>query len=451
MPQPWIAILPDVLRNKLEGRHDLQNIIANTGWLFADKLLRMCLGLLVGVWLARYLGPQQYGQLNYAVSYVSIFGAIAAMGLNGVVVRNIVREPVSSGAILGSASFIQFCGSIISVSLIVGSIEWLQPHDSFTKLMVVILGSSLFFKPSEVVRYWFESQVQSRYTVIVENVISIIIMCVKVIMILYHASLLAFVWIYFAETALVSLGLLFMYVWRGGCLVEWKPKISYTKHLLKDCWPLVLSSISVIIYLRIDQVMLAEMVGNTSVGVYSAAVTISEIWYFIPVSIVASTLPSIIKAKNTTQELYKIRLQQLYDLMVILALAIAIPMTFLSDYVVNVLFGKNYSDAGAVLAINVWAGVFVFLGTASGVYTNIENLPRYSFFQTSLGMLVNIALNFFMIPLWQAKGAAMATVISYGIAAFSSLFFTKTRSNGLLMINALNVFKKSSLTYLYKS
>lgn len=437
----WIAILPPVFRRRLEGRHDFQTIIANTGWLFADKLLRMCLGLFVGVWLARYLGPQQYGQFNFAISYVSLFGTIAGMGLNGIVVRNIVREPAAFGNILGTAFILQLFGSFVSLMLIIGSFAYLRPDDTLTRSMVAVLGMSLVLKSTDVVRYWFESRVQSRYTVWVENGAFAIMACFKITMILNQASLMVFVWLIFAEAALVAVGLLVVYAKNDGHICCWKPSFSYAMNLLNDCWPLIFSSIAVMIYLRIDQIMLVEMTGETALGIYSAAVNISEIWYFVPVCIVASIMPSLISARNISQELYEVRLHKLYEFMVILAVSIAIPMTVLSDVVILTVYGSEFTEAGTVLSINIWSGVFVFLGTACGIYTNIENLPRYSLLQTVLGMLTNIALNILMIPLWGAKGAALSTVVSYAVATFSVLLFSRTRQNGLAMLRALNIVR----------
>ena len=433
--------MPVSLRSRIENSPNLQQVLSNTGWLFADNILRLGVGLFIGVWVARYLGPDQFGLFSYAMAFVSLFGAIASMGLNGIVVRDLVKQPETANITLGTAFVLQLIGGLLAFTLSVIVIGYVRPNDALAKLMVAVLGTALMFKASEVVKYWFESQVQSRYVVWIENSAFIIIAGVKVVLVLQNASLMAFVWIALAEAVLVATGILAVYEKKGGHLSKWKPSIARAKALFRDCWPLILSSLAVMIYLRIDQIMLAEMVDNHSVGIYSAAVRISEIWYFIPMSIVSSLLPSVINAKKESQVSYEQRLQKLYDLMVVLALAIAIPMTFLSNFIVMSLYGKAYLGAGAILSINIWAVVFVFLGTSCGVYANIENLPRYSFFQTLLGMLINISLNFVMIPLWGGKGAAIATVISYAIATFSVLIFSRTRANGFAMLRALNVFK----------
>jgi O-antigen/teichoic acid export membrane protein len=182
---------------------------------------------------------------------------------------------------------------------------------------------------------------------------------------------------------------------------------------------------AVSIYMRIGQVMIKEMMDAEQVGFYAAAVRLSEAWYFIPMAITASVFPAIINAKKQSDELYYQRLQKLYDLMVWLAVAIALPTTFLAPWVIRVLYGKAFSLAAGVLSIHIWAGVFVFLGVASGQWFIAENLQIYSFYRTLCGCIVNIILNFLLIPRYGVKGAAISTLVSYSFATYFSLLSAK--------------------------
>jgi O-antigen/teichoic acid export membrane protein len=437
-----LNLLPSYLKKQVEHRPGLVNIIDNIGWLFFDKILRMGVGLLVGVWLARYLGPDQFGQLNYAIAFVGILSAVAGLGLNGIVVRDIVRKPEEARITLGTAFVLQVSGGILSVAITIGLINWLRSDDALTRTLVFVLSLSLLFRPTEVVKYWFEAQVQSRYTVWVENGAFAIASVVRIAMIIHQAPLLAFVWISLVEAVLVAIGLIAVYSMKNDLHGTLTPSLSRAKQLLNDCWPLIFSSLAVSIYLRIDQIMLAEMVGDREVGVYAAAVRLSEIWYFVPMIIVASVLPSIVSARTNNPQLYEERLQRLYDILVILAFSIAIPVTIFADVIIVGLFGREYLEAGSVLSINVWAGIFVFLGTACGAYTTSENLSRFSLVQNSFGMLTNISLNLILIPQLGSKGAAIATLISYAAATFSALAFSRTRRNGQSMLRALNIFRR---------
>jgi len=270
-----------------------------------------------------------------------------------------------------------------------------------------------------------------------ENGIFLIFAAIKIGLIVAEAPLLAFIWALFAEGLLVATGLMIVYALQGGQINAWKTQISRAKNLIKDSWPLILSGLAIMIYMRIDQIMLGQMLGDESVGIYSAAVKISEVWYFIPMTVVASVFPSIIEAKKQNETLYYDRLQKLYDIMVLVALTVAILMTFLSDWVVTLLFGKAYLEASTVLSVHIWAGIFVFLGVASGKWFIIEGLQRYSFYRTLLGAIVNIVSNFFLISKYGIIGAAIATFFSQIIAAYifdiiclktRVLFWMKTRA-----------------------
>ena len=182
------------------------------------------------------------------------------------------------------------------------------------------------------------------------------------------------------------------------------------------------------LYMRIDQIMIKEMLGEREVGLYSAAIRLSEAWYFVPTIITTSLFPAIVNAKKTSEKLYHERLQRLYTTLVWMAIAVAVPMTFFSDWLITLLYGEAYKDAGQVLIIHIWAGVFVSIGVASGSWFTGENLQHYAFYRTLLGAIINVILNLTLIPNFGLIGAAIATVIAQSMAAlFFDLLTIKTR------------------------
>lgn len=430
MTSDWLKYLPAILRARVEHRPNLEKALTNTGWLFGDKVLRMGVGLFVGVWVARYLGPEQFGLFNYAMAIVALFGSVASLGLNGIVVRDLVKETEAANETLGTTFLLQAIGGLFAFGLAVLAVSFARPNDNLAKLLVAVLGFVMVFKCTDVVRYWFESQVKSKYVVWLESGIFLVLAVVKVGLILMEASLMAFVWAAFAESVLVAVGLLGVFARRGGALSAWRIRYDRAKRLLKNSWPLILSGIAVMVYMRIDQIMLGQMLGDEAVGTYTAAVRISEVWYFIPSAIVASVFPSIVLAKKQSEGLYYERLQKLYDLMVLLALGVAIPMTFFSDWLVVLLFGIDYVEAGSVLALQIWSGLFVFIGLASGSWYLTENLQMMAFNRTLLGAVVNILANLLLIPAYGIVGAAIGTVLSQMAAAYLFDFLhPKTRKN----------------------
>ena len=436
-----LNILTNFLRLRLSHRPQLLKIVSNAGWLFFDQIFRLGMGLLIGVWIARYLGPEQFGLLSFASAFVGIFGAAAGLGLHGIVVRDIVRDPASKEQTLGTAAALMFIAGILTYTLILGANFWVRSGDTLPTALIAILGSMMLFKVSEVAVYWFESQVLSKYTVWVQSATFLLFVAVKVGLLLNNAPLIAFAWASVAEALVMALSMCVMLGLRGPRLRGLHVSMARSKTLLKESWPLLLSGVAVTIYMKIDQVMLRQMVDNEAVGIYSVAVRISEIWYFIPMVVVASLFPAILEAKKRSEAQYYRLLQRLYDMMVLLAVAIALPMTFFSTPLVVLLFGVEYAASGPVLAIHIWAAVFVFLGVASSKWFLAENRQMLSFQRTLLGSVVNVVLNFLLLPDFGAIGAAVATVISYCVAAFlSDLIQIETRRIFWMKVDALNIF-----------
>jgi PST family polysaccharide transporter len=399
----------------------------------------MGVGMIVGVWIARYLGPGQFGLLNFAAALIGMFGAVAGMGLQGIVVRDIVRNPNCTNEILGTAATLQLIGGIVAYVLIQILISYLRPNDDIARIVVSILSSIMLLEASKIAVFWFESQLQSKYSVWVQNTAFIIFAAVKVLLILKESQLMSFVWATLVEAILVALILIYVLARKGPAVKEMRVSVARAKNLLKDSWPMMLSGIAIMIYMKIDQIMLAQMIGDEAVGIYSAATRISEVWYFMPVAIVASVFPAILEAKKRSEEEYYEKLQKLFDSMVMMSIAVAVPMTFLSTPFISLFFGDSYRDSGPVLAVHIWAAVFVFLGVASSKWLLAENRQILSLQRTALGAAANIALNLLWIPTHGPLGAALATVVSYAIAAFfSDLIQKETRKIFLMKVDALN-------------
>lgn len=402
----------------LKSSDKLRKIIANTGWLFADRILRMGVGLFVGVWVARYLGVQQFGVFNYATAFVALFSTLSTLGLDAIVVRSIVREPEKRAEILGTAFWLKLFGGVTALVLAVGSIIVVRHDDQLTISLVAILSSVGIFQAFDTIDLWFQSQVQSKYTVIAKNTAFVITALVKVALISFHAPLIAFAWAGLGEVSLGAIGLIISYRVRGYSPWLWPWSSPLAKTLLNESWPLMLSGLAIMVYMRIDQIMLGQMVGDKAVGLYSAATRISEVWYFIPMAIASSVSPAIYAAKEVSEALYYQRIKQLIRMLVLISLVISVPMSLMSGKLITILFGNGYAEAGKILAIHIWASLFVFMGVATSPWFIAEGLTEFSFHRTLIGAVVNVVLNFLLIPSYGGIGAAIATVIAYAIAAF---------------------------------
>ena len=432
------------LKNKLsllQSSSRLRGIIANTGWLFADRILRMGVGLFVGVWVARYLGVEQFGVFNYANAFVGLFITISTLGLDGIVVRSIVREPEKRSLILGTAFWLKLFGGVVALVLAVSCIVLVRRDDQLTIFLVAILSSVGIFQAFDTIDLWFQSQVQSKYSVIAKNTAFAIIALVKVFLISTHAPLIAFAWSGLGEVGLGAIGLMIYYKAVGYSPWLWPWSLPLAKTLLKESWPLILSGVTIMIYMKIDQIMLGQMVGDKAVGLYSAATRISEVWYFIPMAIASSVTPAIYAAKEVSEALYYQRIEQFLRLLSGLAIVVAVPMSFLSGAIITILFGKSYEGSAYILAIHIWTSIFVFMGVGTSPWFIAEGLTQFALRRTIIGAVTNVFLNIFLIPAYGGVGAAIATVISQAFAAFfSNATHPKTRKLFYLQIKSLLPF-----------
>lgn len=437
MSKIWLNILPSIARQRLEGRDTLQKVIDNAGWLFSDKIIRMGLGLVVTVCIARYLGPGQFGAINFAIAFVALFGAFASLGLDGIVVRDIVRYPSQKDEILAAAFFLKLCGGSLAFLFALLSIWALRPTDYQIHSLVTIFALGMIFQSFDTIDFWFQSQVQSKYTVLSKSIAFIAMAVVKLVLILRNAQLTSFAWAGLAEAIIGATGLVLFYRKKQPSS-SWRPSLDISRKLLMESWPLIFSGLAIMIYMRIDQIMLAQIKGDNEVGIYSAALRFSEIWYFIPTIIVSSVMPSLTQARIESEETYFKHLQQLLSGLARIAYLIILPMTFLSSTAITFLYGQAYGNAGHILAIHIWTAIFVFMGVGMSPWIINENLVKFSLFQTVMGAVVNIVLNIYLIPKLGGKGAAISTLIAQLFAAYLALLISgKTRKLFFMETRAL--------------
>ena len=275
------------------------------------------------------------------------------------------------------------------------------------------------------IEFWFESQMQWKYTVYAKTSAFLLLSLVKIGLILLNAPLVAIAWAGLAEMVLGSAGLLVVYRQRGYRITAWRFRLATAKSLLRDSWPLMLSAMLTMVYLRIDQVMLGNMVGSAELGNYSVAVQLSEVWVFLPMVVVSSVLPAFVAVEKDNEELFHAHLQRLYRIMALYAYLVAVPITFFSRQIVGLLYSSAYLEAAPLATVLVWAGVFTSLGVARNILIIVKNWTRVNLITVALGGLLNISLNLVLIPRFGAMGAVGATFVSYWFAVHGSCFLFK--------------------------
>ena len=342
----------------------------------------------------------------------------------------------------------RFLGSFVVLTLLYLSVL-LTDNTELESTLILIIGASTIFHCFNTIDFYFQSKVLSKYIVFSSIAALTSDLRFYSCRIYFEASLVYFAIVVIFESITLSLFLFYFYRKQGNRMKSWKFSWDVSKYLLKDSWPLILSGVVVSMYLKIDQVMIKHMVDDYAVGIYAAAARLSETWYFIPIVITNSLFPAIVNAKKRNDGSYQLRVQRLFDFMVIISLAIAIPVTFLSQFLIEVLYGEDFLAAATILIIQMWTGIFVALGVASSAWLISENLQKIYLLGSILGACINIALNYIFIPTYGVIGAAFTTMFSQVVSIlFLELLFKKTR--GVLMMKWKSVFVVSIVSFIVK-
>lgn len=419
----------------------LKKVLGNTGWLISDRLIRMAVGLFVAAWVARYLGPDQYGLLNFSLALVALVGVLSNLGLQPLIIRNIVKEPGKRDDLLGTAFVIKAVGGVLVFFISILIAFLIRPDDPLSHILVIIIAAGPIFQSFDVIEFYFKSQVEAKYSVIAKSISFFIINVLKVILIIIEAPLVAFAFAVTADILLGSVSLVAAYKLSGKFIRKWKMNLAQAKEFLAEGYLLAISAIAVLIYMRIDQIMIGQLLGDKELGLYSAAVKLSDVWYIIPFALIQSAAPVLVKSYNENIQKYNYRLQKLFNLLTLFGLVIAIPTTLFSDWVIEIVFGGAYSNSSGIFAIHIWSIIFVGWGILINYVLVFEKLVYITMIASLCGAAANIIINYFLIPLYQGEGAAIATLLSQIISSsIILLFFRKSRRITFIQIKSLFKF-----------
>ena len=415
-----------------------QKYATSTLWMMSERVLRLGINLFVSVWVARYLGPERFGSLHFTLSYVDLFGAIALMGLDQIIVRELVKQPHQKERILASAFMVKCAGALSAWLLMALTWPWLNTTPA-EELMVLWLAGGVVFQVFGVFDFHFQATVKAQYIAWVQMSQTVIGSAVKIYLLLIQAELPWFAMVYAMENALQAL-LLYLFHYRVfGQVRLLKGKLSLGLELLRDSWPLMLSGVSQMIYLRVDQVMLQQMVGAEATGHYAAATRISQAWYFFPVIICNVVFPNIVKSRVVESVvLYNKRIINLFSLMIWSGITVSVAVSLVSVFMIELLYGVAYKESAAILQVHIFAGIFVALGIAVNKKDVCEAKEMNIMIRYLIGLVLNVVLNVFLIQKYGGWGAALATLFSNVAFAYVSLLFIKGgRENFMLATKSL--------------
>jgi O-antigen/teichoic acid export membrane protein len=423
LPEPsWLKLLPSSLSKRLRGRHVLHAVIANSGWLLTERVVRIALAVLVGAWVARYLGPSRYGELAYVIALLTLFQAAAGLGLDNIVIRDLSQRPMDAPSILGTALALRLGAGVACWFALVAVTASLRHGDSVGIAMATLLGAGLVLQSSDVIDLWFQSRSRSKLTTTAKIIAYLASSLVKVALIVSQAPVLAFAAALLCDVALATLALTWTY-FREPMRSGWHWSRGIALGMLKESWPLMMAGLSVVIYMRIDQLILRAMTNEHELGLYSAILPFSQAWHVVPMTVCASVLPRLSALKLQDSALYQQRLQQLFSLMAWSGAAVAAVTALLAPWLISLLLGPAYAEAVPVLRWHALSNVFVFLGVAQSVAIASDRTPNLSLAKTLCGAAASVALNVSLIPYWGAVGASWAAIGAYFCAAVLTNLF----------------------------
>ena len=400
----------------------------NTGWMFLGQVFYLLLSFFIGAWIARYLGPEKYGIVSYVVAFVGLFAFISSLGVDGVIQRELVGNPEKKNELLGTGFRLKLIGATVAFFLVVLASIILVSDNILVKILIIIFSLNFFLQAPSIISNFFYAQVKAKKPIQAQIFTSIISSVLKIVLILSGGGIIWLIGIYVLDVIWTSLFLVYLYKREGYRMSTWKYDKVIARFLWKDSWPLMLSAAAATIYLRIDQVMVGQILGETAVGIYAAGVKITEIFYFVPGVIASSLFPAIVNARKTNIAIYLSRLKNLYLLLGILAILIAIPVSIFSESIVNLVFGSEYVASASILKLYVWSSVGFFLASGVGNKLMAENRTRAIFGVNLASMIINIVLNFYLIPRLGLTGAALATLLSYSTMPLLLFIVDRQRS-----------------------
>lgn len=409
--------------------------LSNVSWIIGGRIFQMAISLFIGMITARYLGPSNYGIINYVASFVAFFTSLSTLGLNGIIIKELVADPKNQGTIIGSTILMRIVSSIISTITILIIILIINPNDNLIFVVAILQSISLVFQSFNTIDFWYQSKLQSKKSTIIQSTAYLIIAIYKVVILIIHKDVKWFAFSTTLDIILIALMLLISYFRNNGQKLRFS--LSLSKKLLSQSYHFIISGVMVAVFAQTDKIMIGKMMDITSVGLYSVAIVISGLWGLIPSAMIDSARPVIMLHKGQNQKLYIKRLKQLYAAIIWLNIAYCTFVTCFSNIIIFVLYGAEYANARGALIIAVWYGSFAYLGAGKNIWLICEGKSRYEKIFTFLGAITNVFLNLILIPIMGINGAAIATLITQATTNFIiPLLFKDTRINSMYMVEA---------------
>lgn len=396
----------------------VQKYLKNAGWALAGRVVALAASFLVGLAVARYLGPTNYGTLNYIISIVTIFSFLSSFGIDGILVRDLITYKDKKKEILNTAFTLKLIGGAL-VILIVSIFSFFVLKAELGIIGLIILYSTqMIFLSFNVIDSYFQSVVKYKNLFLAQFVSTILVSILKLVFIYLRLSLGWFVASLLFEV-IASTGIMVALFNRAGGQLKITVDRTLAKKMLSDSWPFILTSAFFLIYSRIDQVIIGKMLSSKDLGIYAAGVKPAEIWYFLPTLLCSALFPAVVNARINDQKIFIERVKKLFLLVTSLAIIIASIETLFARFIIELLYGSAFIQAAIILQIYTWAGVAISANIVWQQFFTVENKTKIIMLTSLIGAVLNLVLNLILIPHYGIVGSAYATLISYSAVLIS--------------------------------
>lgn len=418
----------ELLKNRITG---------NAAWIVGCKAVQAILGLFVSMVVARYLGPEKYGVLNYAASLTVFLTPLAQLGFTAILVHELVKEPDREGEIMGTAILTASASSLLCMLALNCALTILPPSETEVRLACVLYSLMLFTQSVEFVQYWFQAKLQSKYPALFTLASYLLLCALQIAMVLTKRGVLWFAPLKGLQYAVAAVGLLWLYRKMGGQALS--VSFARARAMIRISFPYMLAALLVMAYSQADRIMIRWMMGDVEVGYYSAAVVCANLSEFVFLAVIDSMRPPLLRDKKERSGRYELGVSALYSIMIYLSLLQSLVFSLFAPLIIRILYGAAYAPAVNALRIIVWYTAFSVLGSARTVWIQAEGKQRYLWVINLCGAVGNIVLNAVMIPLWGIEGAAIASLLTQMLTNVGIGFvFKPLRDNNRLLRNAVD-------------
>ena len=411
-------------------------VVKNATWIIACKIVQVLLNLVVTMMTARYLGPSGYGLVNYAASVVAFVSPIMQLGFNSVLVQELINYPEEEGKTLGTALSTSLLSSAFCIVGVVAFVSIANAGEKATLIVCALYAIQLVFSALELVQYWFQAKLKSKYTSLVMLAAYVVVSAYRIFLLVSGMSIYWFAISQALDYAIIAFSLLVIYKRLGN------QKLAFSgatlRRMFKKSRYYIVSNLMIVIFAQTDRIMLKLMIDDAATGYYSAAVTCAGLTGFVFTAIIDSARPSIFESKKTGVGFEK-NVCALYSVIIYLSLLQSLFISLLSPIIVKILYGSAYTPTVSVLRVVVWYTTFAYLGSVRNVWILAEGKEKYLWILNLSGATLNVALNAIFIPVWGIMGAAIASLVTqiFTNVALNFIVWPMRRTN-VLMLKALN-------------